>query len=97
MRLTDNIMFIYNVKAWDLRASSGPIKEIFGPHICGDSISFAANSKIIFGSWRKNDSIQVWDTRNECWFDSEPDKSENSLVYVLKSVNTSNSSVLTYY
>lgn len=35
---------------------------LFGPFICGDSMSFNANH-LLTGSWRQKNSLQIWDWR----------------------------------
>jgi len=43
------------------------IRKIFGPHICGDaldiqSVSVSGSSQqILTGSWRKDNTLQIWD------------------------------------
>jgi len=47
------------IMCWDKRAKHAAC-SIFGPYICGDSLCIQ-NDKIITGSWRKEDPIEVWD------------------------------------
>ena len=47
---------------WDLR-TGGPRGDVFGPHICGESIDFKDNL-MITGSYAVKDQIQIWDIRN---------------------------------
>ena len=49
------------IQVWDLRAGS-PVRAIFGPHICGDSIDISRNN-ILACSWRTDDQIQLFDIR----------------------------------
>ncbi|XP_048505955.1 guanine nucleotide-binding protein subunit beta-like isoform X2 [Athalia rosae] len=48
------------VRIWDSRASSGSVRVIKGPHICGDAIDIK-DSRILTGSWVVSGSLQLWD------------------------------------
>jgi len=39
-----------NIKIWDIRSAT-PIRSIYGPYICGDSIDLS-NEVIMTGSYR---------------------------------------------
>ena len=37
-------------------------RSLYGPHLCGDAIDVSADgSKILTGSWRPEDQLQLWD------------------------------------
>ncbi|GAB1862882.1 WD repeat-containing protein 5-like protein [Camponotus japonicus] len=48
------------VRIWDIRVSTGSIRVIKGPHICGDAIDIC-ETRILTGSWIVRDSLQIWD------------------------------------
>jgi len=50
-----------NVIVWDIR-NKAPVISFFGPHVCGESIDISGH-RIVTGSWRTNDQIQVFDIR----------------------------------
>jgi len=47
------------VQIWDLRIETS-VKSIFGPHICGDAADICGD-RILTGSWRPADQLEVWD------------------------------------
>jgi COMPASS component SWD3 len=47
------------VQIWDVRAGIS-VRNIFGPHICGDAID-VQNGMILTGSWREGNQLQIWD------------------------------------
>eukprot|EP00294_Goniomonas_avonlea_P011291 CAMPEP_0114559976 /NCGR_PEP_ID=MMETSP0114-20121206/11207_1 /TAXON_ID=31324 /ORGANISM="Goniomonas sp, Strain m" /LENGTH=402 /DNA_ID=CAMNT_0001745479 /DNA_START=9 /DNA_END=1218 /DNA_ORIENTATION=+ len=47
------------IQIWDLR-DVHPVRSIFGPHICGDSVDLRDNT-VLTGSWRLENPLQVWD------------------------------------
>eukprot|EP00697_Spironema_sp_BW2_P016156 gnl/Spiro4/7282_TR3808_c0_g1_i1.p1 gnl/Spiro4/7282_TR3808_c0_g1~~gnl/Spiro4/7282_TR3808_c0_g1_i1.p1 ORF type:complete len:415 (+),score=48.95 gnl/Spiro4/7282_TR3808_c0_g1_i1:84-1328(+) len=47
------------IQIWDLRAAI-PVRSIYGPHICGDSLDIA-NDTILTGSWTPRNQLQLWD------------------------------------
>ncbi|KNC48228.1 uncharacterized protein AMSG_04458 [Thecamonas trahens ATCC 50062] len=47
------------VQIWDARVGS-VVRSIYGPHVCGDAIDLAGD-KILTGSWREEDQLQLWD------------------------------------
>ncbi|EDO44597.1 predicted protein [Nematostella vectensis] len=51
------------VQYWDTRVDAKhSIRKIFGPHICGDALDIhPMNFNILTGSWRKDDTLQIWD------------------------------------
>jgi COMPASS component SWD3 len=50
----DNTIIINDIR------QKGPIQGILGAYVCGDGIEFY-NKKIISGSWRNENQLQVWD------------------------------------
>lgn len=40
----------------------GCASTLFGPFVCGDSLSFNGNH-LLTGSWRHNHPLQIWDWR----------------------------------
>ncbi|XP_070164119.1 uncharacterized protein [Polyergus mexicanus] len=48
------------VRIWDIRVSTGSMRVIKGPHICGDAIDIC-ETRILTGSWVVRDSLQIWD------------------------------------
>ncbi|KAL1140680.1 hypothetical protein AAG570_000610 [Ranatra chinensis] len=48
------------IKVWDIRVGRYPVRNIFGPHICGDSLDIMDN-KLLSGQWSTRDSLQLWD------------------------------------
>ena len=46
---------------WDLRAGRS-IRSLFGPHVCSDALD-VHDVKLVAGSWRTNDQLQMWDLR----------------------------------
>jgi COMPASS component SWD3 len=47
------------VQYWDVRAGVA-VKNIFGPHICGDALDIV-NGRIVTGSWRPQHQLEIWD------------------------------------
>lgn len=51
------------VQIYDLR-TRGPVNFLFGPHICGETLSFRNDGyTMVSGSYRMHDAIEVWDLR----------------------------------
>ena len=50
------------ITVWDTR-SMHSVRELFGPHICGDSIDVRENI-IVSGSYHIKDQLQVWSLEN---------------------------------
>ncbi|XP_069100079.1 uncharacterized protein [Pleurodeles waltl] len=49
------------VQFWDVN-SQHSLRKIFGPHICGDALKFhPTTNQLLTGSWRKHQSLQIWD------------------------------------
>ena len=48
---------------WDCRQNAiHSIRRISGPHICGEGLDIEPETlKVVTGSWRKDNNIQVWD------------------------------------
>ncbi|KAL8176865.1 UNVERIFIED_CONTAM: hypothetical protein K2H54_040129 [Gekko kuhli] len=39
-----------------------PVRRLSGPHVCGDAVSIdKTGTQILTGSWRRNDTLQIWD------------------------------------
>jgi len=53
----DNTLKIYDIR------EKGFVGNIYGPHICGDSLDVKDN-KILTGSWATENQIQIFDLRN---------------------------------
>ncbi|XP_068099969.1 WD repeat-containing protein 5B-like [Hyperolius riggenbachi] len=52
------------VQFWDMRQRHS-LRRISGPHVCGDALDIDPNTEqILIGSWRKEESLQVWDSLN---------------------------------
>lgn len=49
-----------SVKIWDCRSSTGVVRYIPGPHVCGDGLD-VRGFRILTGSWKGNESVQIWD------------------------------------
>ncbi|KAJ8673544.1 hypothetical protein QAD02_004806 [Eretmocerus hayati] len=49
-----------SIKIWDTRVADGSIRNIVGPHICGDAVDLQ-DMTILTGSWIVKDSLQLWD------------------------------------
>ncbi|KAF2904422.1 hypothetical protein ILUMI_01747 [Ignelater luminosus] len=52
-----------SVKIWDLREKDGCVRDIRGPHICGDALDIR-DKVVLTGSWAVENSLQTWDLRN---------------------------------
>ncbi|XP_046567483.1 uncharacterized WD repeat-containing protein all2124-like [Haliotis rubra] len=48
-----------HVKIWDSRSTDGIKRQIWGPHICGDSLDLRGYD-ILTGSWVAEDALKVW-------------------------------------
>jgi COMPASS component SWD3 len=60
------------VLVWDIRTNN-PIRTIFGPHICGDSLDFDhSGTKLLTGSYSKDNNLQVWSWPNGDLLESIP-------------------------
>lgn len=63
---TDEHLFITGgwddtVQFWDVRQDRA-IRHISGPHVCGEGLDIDPKfNHILIASWRKQDSLQVWD------------------------------------
>lgn len=53
----DNSLCIY-----DLR-KGGPVAQMYGPHVCGEAIDARRDGKLITGSYRVEDALQLWDLK----------------------------------
>jgi COMPASS component SWD3 len=47
------------VHIWDVREGRS-VRQLHGPHICGDSLDVKGN-EILTGSWRHKDQLELWD------------------------------------
>ena len=62
------------------------IRKIFGPHICGDgldiqSVSVSGSSQqILTGSWRKDNTLQIWDSGSGKLIKNVPSDYNGSMV-----------------
>ena len=45
---------------WDVRTDRAS-RTLFGPHVCGDAIVDVGHDRLVTGSWRDKDQIQLWD------------------------------------
>lgn len=48
-----------NIKIWDIRQPS-PVRSIYGPYICGDSVDIH-DGYLLTGSYKDNNQLQLWD------------------------------------
>jgi WD40 repeat protein len=54
----DNTIQIYDIR------KKGPIKSIYGPHVCGDAIDFFNDGHtMLTGSYRQENVLELWDLR----------------------------------
>ncbi|CAL1290845.1 unnamed protein product [Larinioides sclopetarius] len=69
------------VQYWDDRYPYSK-KKIHGPHICGaGGIEFMGEDKFATASWRKKDSLQVWEYDTGFLLDSIKPDDENCFLY----------------
>lgn len=47
------------VQIWDMRERQA-VRYIYGPHLAGDALDIS-NDKILTGSWRSDDPLELWD------------------------------------
>lgn len=68
---------------WDTRADTKhSVRRIFGPHICGDALDISPSSgNILTGSWRKDNTVQIWDFNSGNLIKNIPDDFNKSMVY----------------
>ena len=76
------------IVSWNLLTSMHNFqfyRRIFGPHICGDALDILpSNGNILTGSWRKDNSVQIWDFNSGELIRDVPDDFNKSMVgYVL--------------
>ncbi|XP_029462936.1 dynein assembly factor with WDR repeat domains 1-like [Rhinatrema bivittatum] len=51
------------VQFWNTQ-SQHALWKLSGPHVCGDALQFEPlTHRILTGSWRKHDSLQIWDSK----------------------------------
>ncbi|MEN2498568.1 MAG: hypothetical protein MHMPM18_002856 [Marteilia pararefringens] len=83
---------------WDARDGRRSVKNLHGPHVCGDSIDFLSTTdlpRLVIGSWRKSKSITIWDSKADRIEDCESQESHDSnLIYGLQVINRSSSKQL---
>ncbi|XP_062859322.1 WD repeat-containing protein 38-like [Trichomycterus rosablanca] len=49
------------VQFWDTRQQHS-VRMLSGPHVCGDALHIhPSDNQILSGSWRKNNTLEVWD------------------------------------
>jgi len=54
----DNTLQIYDIRR------KGPVANIYGPHICGDSIDYKDDGfTLLTGSYREENALELWDLR----------------------------------
>lgn len=72
-----------SIQWWDARQdSSHNIRKIIGPHICGEGLDIEPESlNIVTGSWRKSETIQVWDFNSGNLIANVPADSNRSMMY----------------
>ncbi|KER22262.1 hypothetical protein T265_09592 [Opisthorchis viverrini] len=51
------------VKLWDTRLQSGPVWQIYGPHVASPDGLDVDDNYLLTASWRAKDSIEIWDLR----------------------------------
>ncbi|XP_053327048.1 uncharacterized WD repeat-containing protein alr3466-like [Spea bombifrons] len=51
------------VQFWNIRQKHS-LRRISGPHVCGDSLDIdPETNEILVGSWRKQESLEIWDSQ----------------------------------
>ncbi|KAM5152500.1 coronin-7-like [Mantella aurantiaca] len=61
------------VQFWDMRQMHS-LRRLSGPHVCGDSLDIDPDTEqILIGSWRKEESLQVWDSQTGQKISTIPD------------------------
>ncbi|XP_063965015.1 uncharacterized WD repeat-containing protein alr3466-like [Lytechinus pictus] len=71
------------IQFWDTREEHAT-RRIYGPHICGDALDIdPVHNHILTGSWRKTNSLQIWDYASGSCVKSVPSVPGdiNSLIY----------------
>mmetsp|Transcript_6903 Transcript_6903/g.8417 ORF Transcript_6903/g.8417 Transcript_6903/m.8417 type:complete len:389 (+) Transcript_6903:75-1241(+) len=58
------------VQIWDVRTKKS-VRYIYGPHICGDALD-VFEDRILTGSWKSNDALQLWDFKSGKLIQSVP-------------------------
>ncbi|XP_025111831.1 vegetative incompatibility protein HET-E-1-like isoform X1 [Pomacea canaliculata] len=53
-----------HLKIWDTRRNDGMVRQIPGPHVCGDSIDIKGKT-VLAGSWRANHALEEYNYFNE--------------------------------
>ncbi|CEP01851.1 Anaphase-promoting complex subunit 4-like WD40 domain-containing protein [Plasmodiophora brassicae] len=48
------------IQIWDVRTGRAE-RYVFGPHIAGDALDVTSTGRILTGSWRTEDQLQLWD------------------------------------
>ncbi|XP_022245209.1 uncharacterized protein LOC106462298 isoform X5 [Limulus polyphemus] len=48
-------------EVWDLRTEKGLVRNIYGPHICGDALDIEGETNLLTGSWVAENALQLWD------------------------------------
>ncbi|CAN2390534.1 WD40 repeats, partial [Pristimantis euphronides] len=61
------------VQFWDIRQKRS-FRKISGPHVCGDALDIDPDTQqILIGSWRKEESLQIWDSQTGQKVQTVPD------------------------
>ncbi|KAM9304912.1 guanine nucleotide-binding protein subunit beta-5b-like [Gastrophryne carolinensis] len=61
------------VQFWDIRQRHA-LRRISGPHVCGEALDINPDTEqILIGSWRKEESLQVWDSASGQKIHTVPD------------------------
>ncbi|XP_062505948.1 WD repeat-containing protein 38-like [Corticium candelabrum] len=73
------------VQFWDVKSMTA-VRHIFGVHVCGESLDIEPEkNKLLVGSWRWNDSLQVYDFDTTKLIKTFPlDKGRHSQLYCAK-------------
>ncbi|TPX68243.1 hypothetical protein SpCBS45565_g03291 [Spizellomyces sp. 'palustris'] len=74
------------IQIWDIRVGHS-VASIYGPHICGDALDVSEDgSRILTGSWRKDDVLQIWSLKTHSLVETlpwsvDPDNKHHTLLY----------------
>eukprot|EP00927_Polykrikos_kofoidii_P020743 TRINITY_DN19883_c0_g1_i1.p1 TRINITY_DN19883_c0_g1~~TRINITY_DN19883_c0_g1_i1.p1 ORF type:complete len:351 (+),score=47.34 TRINITY_DN19883_c0_g1_i1:136-1188(+) len=67
-----------SVQFWDIRVGHA-VRSIYGPYICGDALDVSVDGRtLLTGSWRSEDSLELWDLRTCCRLEALPWRSANA-------------------
>lgn len=59
------------IQIWDKRQEHA-VRRIYGPHICGDAIDIDRNGRVLTGSWRQENQLQLWEFSSGKLIDTIP-------------------------